>query len=127
MMQRAIVDLPQPDSPTTPSVSPSRTVKLTPSTAFTARDLLLEDDPARDREVLLQVLDDEQLVAEPSSASHVAAGSAASAASAIVPASSFAASRSFVSSSRWQALQVRRLVRRPAASSGSLVLQMSIT
>src|SRR5437588_1093309 len=36
MMQRAIVDLPQPDSPTTPSVSPSRTVKLTPSTAFTA-------------------------------------------------------------------------------------------
>jgi hypothetical protein len=36
MMHRAIVDLPQPDSPTTPRVSPSRTVKLTPSTAFTA-------------------------------------------------------------------------------------------
>src|SRR5438876_4834877 len=36
MMQRAIVDLPQPDSPTTPSVSPPRTLKLTPSTAFTA-------------------------------------------------------------------------------------------
>ena len=36
MMQRAIVDLPQPDSPTTPSVSPSRTVKEIPSTAFTA-------------------------------------------------------------------------------------------
>src|SRR3712207_961665 len=34
--QRAIVDLPQPDSPTTPSVSPLRTLKLTPSTAFTA-------------------------------------------------------------------------------------------
>ena len=34
-MHRAIVDLPHPDSPTTPSVSPSRTVKLTPSTAFT--------------------------------------------------------------------------------------------
>src|SRR5438445_6818328 len=30
---RSIVDLPHPDSPTTPSVSPSRTVKLTPSTA----------------------------------------------------------------------------------------------
>ena len=27
MMQRAIVDLPQPDSPTTPSVSPSCTAK----------------------------------------------------------------------------------------------------
>ena len=35
MMQRAIVDLPQPDSPTTPSVSPSFTVNETPSTAFT--------------------------------------------------------------------------------------------
>ena len=32
---RPIVVLPQPDSPTRPSVSPSRTVKLTPSTAFT--------------------------------------------------------------------------------------------
>jgi hypothetical protein len=36
MTQRAIVDLPQPDSPTTPRVSPSRTVKETPSTALTA-------------------------------------------------------------------------------------------
>ena len=35
-MQRAIVYFPQPDSPTTPSVSPSRTVKLIPSTALTA-------------------------------------------------------------------------------------------
>src|SRR6476469_6636641 len=35
MMQRAIVDLPQPDSPTTPRVSPSRTANETPSTAFT--------------------------------------------------------------------------------------------
>ena len=41
------------------------TLKETPSTALTRADLLLEDDPARDREVLLQVLDDEQLVAEP--------------------------------------------------------------
>src|SRR5690348_7852358 len=35
-MQRPVVVLPQPDSPTRPSVSPRRTVKLTPSTAFTA-------------------------------------------------------------------------------------------
>jgi hypothetical protein len=35
MMHRAIVDLPQPDSPTTPRVSPRLTVKVTPSTAFT--------------------------------------------------------------------------------------------
>ena len=34
-MQRTSVDLPQPDSPTMPSVSPSRSVKETPSTAFT--------------------------------------------------------------------------------------------
>ena len=32
---RPSVDLPQPDSPTRPSVSPSRTSKLTPSTAWT--------------------------------------------------------------------------------------------
>ena len=31
----AVIVLPQPDSPTMPSVSPSRTEKLTPSTAFT--------------------------------------------------------------------------------------------
>src|SRR5215212_4711481 len=36
MMHRASVDLPHPDSPTMPSVSPDFTVKLTPSTAFTA-------------------------------------------------------------------------------------------
>ena len=35
-MQRAIVDLPQPDSPTTPSVSPRLSVKETSSTALTA-------------------------------------------------------------------------------------------
>ena len=33
---RPSVDLPQPDSPTTPSVSPSSTVRLTPSTALTS-------------------------------------------------------------------------------------------
>ena len=34
-MQRASVDLPQPDSPTMPRVSPDLIVKETPSTAFT--------------------------------------------------------------------------------------------
>ena len=56
------------------------------------RDLLLEDDPAGDREVLLQVLDDEELVA-----------GAHALAPAVRVATSAAASRAFVSSSRWQA------------------------
>ena len=34
-MSRAVVDLPQPDSPTMPSVSPRRTVRVTSSTACT--------------------------------------------------------------------------------------------
>jgi hypothetical protein len=36
-MQRPVVLLPQPDSPTTPSVSPGARSKLTPSTACTGR------------------------------------------------------------------------------------------
>ena len=32
-MQRPVVDLPQPDSPTSPSVSPAIIEKLTPATA----------------------------------------------------------------------------------------------
>ena len=44
MMQRAIVDLPQPDSPTTPSVSPSRSVKRDAVDRLDRGDLLLEDD-----------------------------------------------------------------------------------
>src|SRR5207248_5497033 len=55
-----------------------------------SRDLLLEDDPAGDREVLLHVLDDEELLAP----GHQATGSA------VIVASSFAASLAFVSSSR---------------------------
>src|SRR5262245_34511842 len=35
MISRAVVDLPQPDSPTMPSTSPLSTVKLTASTART--------------------------------------------------------------------------------------------
>ena len=34
-MARPVVDLPQPDSPTSPSVSPSRTSRLIPDTACT--------------------------------------------------------------------------------------------
>src|SRR2546423_14326399 len=34
-MQRPVVDLPQPDSPTSPKVSPRRILKLTSSTALT--------------------------------------------------------------------------------------------
>ncbi len=41
------VVLPQPDSPTRPSVSPSVTVKLTPSTARTAPSLLMPMRPPR--------------------------------------------------------------------------------
>ena len=63
MMQRAIVDLPQPDSPTTPSVSPCADREADAVDRLHGADLLLEDDPARDGEVLLQILDDEQLVA----------------------------------------------------------------
>ena len=33
--ERTVTDLPQPDSPTIPRVSPRRRSKLTPSTAFT--------------------------------------------------------------------------------------------
>ena len=35
MMVRAVVDLPQPDSPTKPMVVPRLRLKVTPSTAFT--------------------------------------------------------------------------------------------
>ena len=42
-MQRPVVVLPQPDSPTRPSVSPRRIVKLTPSTARTSADLAAEE------------------------------------------------------------------------------------
>ena len=50
MMQRAIVDFPQPDSPTTPRVRPRarrRSRRRPPSPRRSAR----EHDPARDREV----------------------------------------------------------------------------
>ena len=54
-MQRASVDLPQPDSPTMPSVSPCRTSNDDAVDRLDAADLLLEDDAAVHREVLLDV------------------------------------------------------------------------
>ena len=80
-----------------------------------ARHLLLEDDPARDREVLDQVLDDEEIVA----GGHQDA-------SASVPASSFWTSLSFVSSSRWQACRCCGEFE-TGSSSGTTVLQTSST
>src|SRR5262249_47920466 len=65
------------------------------------RDFLLEDDPPGDREVLLEVLDDEELVAlqiqlRVRSSLHLGRQGV----SAIMPARSLAASRFLVSSSR---------------------------
>ena len=51
MSSRAVVDLPQPDSPTTPSVSPFTTSKSTPSTARTTASATAEHGLA-DGEVL---------------------------------------------------------------------------
>ena len=42
---RAVVDLPQPLSPTMPSVSPLRTLKLTPSTARTVATVAPNSPP----------------------------------------------------------------------------------
>ena len=58
-MQRPVVDLPEPDSPTSPSVSPGAMSKLTLSTACTSAALRAEESAA-DREVLGQVLDAQQ-------------------------------------------------------------------
>lgn len=41
IMARATVDLPQPDSPTSPKISPFRKSKEIPLTACTVRDLLM--------------------------------------------------------------------------------------
>ena len=44
-MQRPVVDLPQPDSPTMPRVSPAAMLKLTPSTACTRSTSRLSSPP----------------------------------------------------------------------------------
>ena len=61
MMALAVVDLPQPDSPTSPSVSPRATSKLTPDTACTV--------PAPQPERHVEVLDgQDDVVARPQGA-----------------------------------------------------------
>ena len=54
-MARPSVVLPEPDSPTTPTVSPSRTAIETPSTAFTWPTVRLKK-PLLDREPDLEVV-----------------------------------------------------------------------
>ena len=58
-IMRASVDFPQPDSPTIPSVSRSRSVNDTPSTACTCAHRAAEYSAAH-RKMLDQVLDREQ-------------------------------------------------------------------
>ena len=62
---RAKVDLPQPDSPTRPSVSPRRTSSDTPSTARTVADPPLDDEALGDREVDLEALGAQQRLRRP--------------------------------------------------------------
>src|SRR6266516_7937770 len=52
VITRPMVDFPQPDSPTSPSVSPRRSVNETPSTAFTAPTWRLKKTPRRIRKCL---------------------------------------------------------------------------
>ena len=126
-MQRASVDLPQPDSPTMPSVSPSRTLRLTPSTAFTAPICFLEDDPLADGEVLLEIGDDEQLVSLEARGLRLLrlllqrheTGAP------VIALTIRAASRSFVASSRWHACRWAGSLR-AGMSSGSVSRQILI-
>ena len=60
VMQRASVDLPQPVSPTRPSVSPRSTARLTPSTARSDGSGPPNSLPPPDREVLADVDDLEE-------------------------------------------------------------------
>ena len=53
MIASEVTDLPQPDSPTSPTVDPAATSKLTPSTA-------VNGSVPRRRELDLQVLDRQQ-------------------------------------------------------------------
>ena len=57
---RPVVDLPHPDSPTRPSVSPAAMVKETPHTAWTTPTLCRTKRPAAHRELLDEVCDLQQ-------------------------------------------------------------------
>ena len=58
--ERPVVDFPQPDSPTRPSVSPGAMVKETPRHGVDLADLVAHERAAAQREVLDQVGDLEQ-------------------------------------------------------------------
>ena len=64
-MARPVVLLPQPDSPTRPSVSPLLDGEGDAVDGLHRADLALEDDAAREREVHHEVIDLEQRLAEP--------------------------------------------------------------
>ncbi len=68
MMARPVVDFPQPDSPTSPRVSPLSTSKLMPETAFTRKPGVAE------RELDDELLDREQRVAVGSEVGGAGAG-----------------------------------------------------
>ena len=57
MIARDSVVLPQPDSPTSPSVSPSSIESVTSLTACTRADLAVDEKPLLDREEDLEVVD----------------------------------------------------------------------
>ena len=63
---RPVVVLPQPDSPTSDSVSPLRDREVEPVDGLHRADLALQQ-PAADREVLLQPGDGQQHLASPDS------------------------------------------------------------
>ena len=62
-MVRQSVDLPQPDSPTRPSVSPGRDVEADVVDRPHRADLAVDQQPRLDREVLDEVVDLEQVLA----------------------------------------------------------------
>ena len=57
MISRPVVDLPQPDSPTRPRLSPSATVEVDAVDGLDRADRPLDGEAARDREVLGQAGD----------------------------------------------------------------------
>jgi hypothetical protein len=127
--QRAIVDLPQPDSPTTPSVSPFLTVNVTPSTAFTEATSFWKMIPRVTGKCLTRFSTTRRSSPDPFVAVVCGAVSVVAIAgdyAATVPSSSFAASRSLVSSSRWQRWRCSGSVE-IGDRAGCSVLQISIT
>ena len=94
-MQRAIVDLPQPDSPTTPSVSPAFSEKLTPSTALTDPTSFWNTSPRVTGKYFCEPLDAKKLASRAVRGAH--------AASSLTRAAFFCVQiRARASSSRWQ-------------------------